>query len=101
MGSEAMVCAVSSLRRPFAAGLESLMAAVGIHKAIGKRPIAALGNSDGDFQMLEWTTRGPGARLGVLVHHDDAGREFAYDRKSPPSAGSTAASTRPARTAGR
>jgi phosphoserine phosphatase len=56
---------------------------VGIHKAIGKRPIAAFGNSDGDFQMLEWTTSAAGARLGVLVHHDDAGREFAYDRKSP------------------
>lgn len=56
---------------------------VGIHKAIGKRPIAAFGNSDGDFQMIEWTTSAPGARLGVLVRHDDAGREFAYDRKSP------------------
>ena len=56
---------------------------VGIHKAIGKRPIAAFGNSDGDFQMLEWTTSAPGARLGVLVHHDDGEREFAYDRKSP------------------
>ncbi len=56
---------------------------VGIHKAIGKRPIAAFGNSDGDFQMLAWTTSGPGARLGVLVHHDDGAREFAYDRKSP------------------
>ncbi len=55
---------------------------VGIHKFIGRRPIAAFGNSDGDFQMLEWTTAGPGARLGVLVHHDDAGREFAYDRAS-------------------
>jgi hypothetical protein len=56
---------------------------VGIQKAIGKRPIAAFGNSDGDFEMLEWTTSAPGARLGVLVHHDDAEREFAYDRKSP------------------
>jgi phosphoserine phosphatase len=56
---------------------------VGIHKAIGKRPIAAFGNSDGDFQMLEWTTSAPGARLGVIVHHDDAEREYAYDRKSP------------------
>jgi hypothetical protein len=56
---------------------------VGIQKAIGKRPIAAFGNSDGDFEMLEWTTAGPGARLGVLVHHDDAEREYAYDRKSP------------------
>ena len=55
---------------------------VGIHKAIGKRPIAAFGNSDGDFQMLEWTTAGPGLRLGMIVHHDDAAREFAYDRGS-------------------
>jgi hypothetical protein len=55
---------------------------VGIHRFIGKRPIAAFGNSDGDFEMLEWTTAAPGARLGVLVHHDDAGREFAYDRQS-------------------
>jgi hypothetical protein len=55
---------------------------VGIHKFIGKRPIAAFGNSDGDFEMLEWTTSAPGARLGVIVHHDDATREFAYDRNS-------------------
>jgi hypothetical protein len=55
---------------------------VGIHRFIGKRPIAAFGNSDGDFEMLEWTTAAPGARLGVLLHHDDAGREYAYDRKS-------------------
>jgi hypothetical protein len=55
---------------------------VGIHKFIGRRPIAAFGNSDGDFQMLEWTTAAPGARLGVIVRHDDAVREFAYDRAS-------------------
>jgi hypothetical protein len=55
---------------------------VGIHKFIGKRPIAAFGNSDGDFEMLEWVTSAPGARLGLVVHHDDASREFAYDRKS-------------------
>jgi phosphoglycolate phosphatase-like HAD superfamily hydrolase len=55
---------------------------VGIHKFIGRRPIAAFGNSDGDFEMLEWTTSAPGARLGVIVHHDDAAREFAYDRAS-------------------
>jgi len=55
---------------------------VGIHKFVGKRPIAAFGNSDGDFQMLEWTTSGPGPSLGVIVHHDDATREFAYDRNS-------------------
>jgi phosphoglycolate phosphatase-like HAD superfamily hydrolase len=55
---------------------------VGIQKFIGKRPIAAFGNSDGDFEMLEWTTSAPGARLGLIVHHDDAGREFAYDRNS-------------------
>lgn len=55
---------------------------VGIDRQIGRRSIAAFGNSDGDFQMLEWTTAGPGARLGLLVHHDDAGREYAYDRQS-------------------
>jgi hypothetical protein len=55
---------------------------VGIHKFIGRRPIAAFGNSDGDFEMLEWTTTGTGPRLGVIVHHDDAQREFAYDRAS-------------------
>ena len=55
---------------------------VGIHTHIGRRPIAAFGNSDGDFQMLEWTTSGPGARLGLIVRHDDAVREYAYDRKS-------------------
>ena len=56
---------------------------VGIHYHIGRRPIAAFGNSDGDFQMLEYVTAGSGARLGLIVHHDDACREFAYDRKSP------------------
>ncbi len=56
---------------------------VGIHKFIGRRPILAFGNSDGDFQMLEWTTSGPGPSLGLLVRHDDAEREYAYDRKSP------------------
>jgi RecA/RadA recombinase len=55
---------------------------VGIHKFIGRRPIAAFGNSDGDFQMLEWTTAGEGARLGVIIHHTDAEREWAYDRES-------------------
>jgi phosphoglycolate phosphatase-like HAD superfamily hydrolase len=55
---------------------------VGIHYHIGRRPIAAFGNSDGDFEMLEWTTTGPGRRLGLIVHHDDAEREYAYDRES-------------------
>jgi phosphoglycolate phosphatase-like HAD superfamily hydrolase len=55
---------------------------VGIQRHIGRRPIAAFGNSDGDFQMLEWTTAGKGARLGMIVHHTDAGREAAYDRES-------------------
>jgi len=55
---------------------------VGINSHIGRRPIAAFGNSDGDFQMLEWTTAGNGARLGVLIHHTDAEREWAYDRES-------------------
>jgi phosphoglycolate phosphatase-like HAD superfamily hydrolase len=57
---------------------------VGIHKHIGRRPILAFGNSDGDFQMLEWTTVGSGgARLGLILRHDDAEREYAYDRESP------------------
>ncbi|HEX5091177.1 MAG TPA: HAD family hydrolase [Burkholderiales bacterium] len=55
---------------------------VGILQHIGRRPIAAFGNSDGDFQMLQWTTAGGGARLGLIVHHDDAAREYAYDRNS-------------------
>ncbi|MCP5544710.1 MAG: haloacid dehalogenase-like hydrolase [Akkermansiaceae bacterium] len=55
---------------------------VGIHQHIGRRPIFAAGNSDGDFQMLEWTTAGEGPRFGLLVHHTDAEREFAYDRDS-------------------
>lgn len=53
---------------------------IAIAQIIGKRPIAAFGNSDGDFQMLQWTTAGSGKRLGMLVHHDDAVREYAYDR---------------------
>jgi phosphoglycolate phosphatase-like HAD superfamily hydrolase len=56
---------------------------VGIQKFIGRRPILAFGNSDGDFEMLEYTTSGPGPRLGLIVHHDDGEREYAYDRKSP------------------
>ena len=55
---------------------------VGIYQHIGRRPIFAAGNSDGDFQMLEWTTTGSRARFGLLVHHTDAEREFAYDRES-------------------
>jgi hypothetical protein len=55
---------------------------ISIHNVIGRRPIAAFGNSDGDLSMLQWTASGPGARLSALVHHDDAAREFAYDRAS-------------------
>jgi phosphoglycolate phosphatase-like HAD superfamily hydrolase len=55
---------------------------VGIHQHIGRRPVFAAGNSDGDFEMLEWTTTGNGPRFGMLVHHDDAEREWAYDRES-------------------
>jgi len=54
-----------------------------IQTLIGRRPIAAFGNSDGDREMLEWTWAGPGARLALLVHHTDADREWAYDRSSP------------------
>jgi phosphoglycolate phosphatase-like HAD superfamily hydrolase len=56
---------------------------VGIAQMIGRRPIAAFGNSDGDFEMLEYTSTGPGRRLAVIVHHTDANREWAYDRGSP------------------
>src|SRR5262245_11785037 len=55
---------------------------IGIETSIGRRPILAFGNSDGDRQMLEWTTAGPGPRLALIVHHDDAAREWAYDRES-------------------
>jgi len=55
---------------------------IGIHQHIGRRPIAAFGNSDGDLQMLQWTTAGSGARFALLVHHTDAEREWAYDRRS-------------------
>jgi hypothetical protein len=51
---------------------------VGINEFIGRRPVAAFGNSDGDRQMLEWTGAGDGARLMMLVLHDDADREYAY-----------------------
>ncbi len=53
---------------------------VGINEYIGRRPIAAFGNSDGDLEMLQWTTMSGGARLGLIVHHTDAEREYAYDR---------------------
>ena len=55
---------------------------IGIHSHIGRRPIMAFGNSDGDFQMLQWTTAGEGPRFGLIVHHTDADREWAYDRDS-------------------
>ena len=55
---------------------------VGIHQHIGRRPIAAFGNSEGDREMLEWTQAAGGARLMMLVHHDDAVREFAYGTES-------------------
>jgi phosphoserine phosphatase len=53
---------------------------VGINEFIGRRPIAAFGNSDGDLEMLQWTTLTGGARLGLIVHHTDAEREYAYNR---------------------
>jgi phosphoglycolate phosphatase-like HAD superfamily hydrolase len=55
---------------------------VGIQQMIGRRPIAAFGNSDGDLQMLQWTSAGSGSRFCLFVHHDDAQREWAYDRQS-------------------
>jgi len=55
---------------------------VGIQQHIGRRPVAAFGNSDGDLQMLQWTTAGTGPRFALYVHHDDDAREWAYDRTS-------------------
>jgi len=55
---------------------------ISIRKFIGRRPIAAFGNSDGDLQMLQWATTGTGKRLGVIVRHTDREREWSYDRKS-------------------
>jgi phosphoglycolate phosphatase-like HAD superfamily hydrolase len=55
---------------------------VGIYEHIGRRPILAFGNSDSDIQMIEYTIAGEGRRLGLFVHHTDADREYAYDRKS-------------------
>jgi phosphoglycolate phosphatase-like HAD superfamily hydrolase len=56
---------------------------VGIDRFIGRRPIAAFGNSDGDLEMLQWTAAGQGARLMMIIHHTDAEREWAYDRQVP------------------
>jgi len=55
---------------------------LGIQRALGVRPVAAFGNSDGDLQMLQWVTAGEGPRFGLIVHHTDAVREYAYDRNS-------------------
>jgi hypothetical protein len=55
---------------------------IGIENHVGRRPIAAFGNSDGDLEMLQWTCAGSGARYCLFVHHDDAVREWAYDRHS-------------------
>jgi haloacid dehalogenase-like hydrolase len=55
---------------------------VAIETIIGRRPVAAFGNSDGDLQMLQWTTAGSGARFALIVHHDDTAREWSYDRQS-------------------
>ncbi len=55
---------------------------IGINQFIGKRPIMAFGNSDGDYEMLRWTTSGPRPGFGLIVHHTDAEREYAYDRNS-------------------
>ena len=55
---------------------------MGIYQHIGRRPILAFGNSDSDMQMIEYTLTGDGRRLGLFVHHTDADREYAYDRKS-------------------
>jgi len=73
---------------------------VAIHQQIGRRPLAAFGNSDGDLQMLQWTTAGQGPRFALYVHHTDAEREWATTG-SPAWAASTKASTKHRRKAGR
>jgi hypothetical protein len=64
--------------------LESLDEGAGkvanLYRSVGQRPVAAFGNSDGDYEMLQFTTTGQGPHLGVLIHHDDGDREYAYDR---------------------
>ena len=55
----------------------------GIHQYIGKRPVFTAGNSDGDYEMLQWTATGAGPRMGIIVHHTDSLREWSYDRASP------------------
>ncbi len=55
---------------------------VAINRFIGQRPVIAVGNSDGDFEMLQWSTTGSGKRLGIMIHHTDSVREWAYDRNS-------------------
>jgi hypothetical protein len=55
---------------------------IGINRFIGRRPLMAFGNSDGDLQMLEWTAAGRDSRFCLIVHHTDAEREYAYDRDS-------------------
>ena len=74
---------------------------VGIYRSIGRRPILAFGNSDGDRQMLQWTAAGGGPRFMGIVHHTDAEREYAYDRDVARSASSTRRWTRRSRRAGR
>ena len=68
---------------------------IAIQSRIGRRPIAAFGNSDGDLQMLQWTMAGRGARFALFVHHDDAAREFAYDRPRQAPAVRSRTGTRP------
>jgi len=62
--------------------MKAVAKAVAIQRFIGRRPIASFGNADHDIPMIQWTLAGDGRRLGMLVHHTDADREFAYDRKS-------------------
>ncbi len=70
-------------QEPFASVFKGdLKKALAVNQYIGRRPIMAFGNSDGDFQMLEWTTSDPGPSIGLPVHHTDGEREYAHDRDS-------------------
>ena len=71
------------MRKPgFAVFNDGPQKVISIHRAIGRRPVAAFGNSDGDLAMLEWTGAGDGPTLCMYVHHTDGEREWAYDRQS-------------------
>jgi hypothetical protein len=71
-----------TLHRPDPSNDDKVGKPVAIQMHIGRHPLAAFGDSDGDLQMLEWARQGAGVRFALVAHHTDAEREWAYDRKS-------------------